>query len=496
MEGVFCLLQRFESNQHNLLLPRILYNIKYTLPRILNIIYVFLPCILSISMFYQRKIYKDLLEWKTSMRRKPLILRGARQVGKSTLVREFSKEYDHYIELNLERKEERQIFEIENVKEILELILLRERISIESRSLLLFIDEIQASPKAIQLLRFFYEDFPDLHIICAGSLLEHAIKDIPSFPVGRIQQMVLHPFDFEEFLRAKGDDRIIDLLDMIPVKESVHDFMLKRFHEYVLIGGMPEVVKTYIETDSFSTTGPVYEEIWETYKDDVEKYGKNSTEKKMLRHIIATAAHEKDRITFSGFGNSNYRNREVGEALRSLDKARLIRLIYPAISVQPPQEIDYKRKPRLQFLDTGLLNHALGIQSQMIGMKEMNDFHRGRIIQHIVYQQLQAQNSAIDARLHFWVREQSKSNAEVDLVYQYQQFLLPIEVKAGSQGRLRSLHQFIEKTNHHYAIRLLSNRLSIEKVKTPGGKAYTLLNLPYYLSTRIPQYAKWLTEKA
>lgn len=401
----------------------------------------------------------------------------------------------NYIELNLERKEDVLLFELENVKEIIEVVFLRENISIAEKSLLLFIDEIQESPKAIQLLRFFYEDYPELHVICAGSLLEHAIKNIPSFPVGRIQQIVLHPFDFEEFLLAKGNDQVLKLFDDIPIMESAHTIILNLFHEYVIIGGMPEVVKTYIETNSYTTTKEVYEEIWETYKDDIEKYGRNTTEKKVLRHIIETASHEKDRITFSGFGNSNYKNREVGEALRSLDKSRLIQLVYPTINTAPPQEIDFKRKPRLQFLDTGLLNYSLGVQSQMIGLTDMNNFYRGKIIQHIVYQQLQAQRNSVDNRLHFWVREKSNSNSEVDLIYQHNQFLIPIEIKSGSHGRLRSLHQFIERTNHPFAVRMLSNKLSVEKVKTPMGKDYILLNLPYYLSTRIPQYVSWLVEE-
>jgi len=445
-------------------------------------------------MIYKRKIYSKLQEWKISSRRKPLVLRGARQVGKSTLIREFSKEYECFIELNLERKEDVQLFEINSAKDIIEAALLRENISPSGKSLLLFIDEIQESPKAIQLLRFFYEDFPDLHVICAGSLLEHALKEISSFPVGRIQQLVLHPFDFEEFLMAKGNDQILKLFDDSPIKDLAHDVIIKLFHEYVIVGGMPEVVKIYLESNTFTSIQEVYEEIWETYKDDVEKYGRNTTEKKVLRHVIETAAHEKDRITFSGFGNSNYKYREVGEALRSLDKSRLMQLVYPTINIEPPQEIDFTRKPRLQFLDTGLLNYALGVQSQMIGLTDMNDFYRGKIIQHVVYQQLQAQSNSVDNKLHFWVREKSNSNSEVDLIYQYQQYLIPIEVKSGAQGRLRSLHQFIERSNHHFAIRVLSNRLSVERVKTPAGKAYILLNLPYYLSTRIPQYARWLTE--
>jgi predicted AAA+ superfamily ATPase len=183
-------------------------------------------------MIFRRKIYQQLLDWKKSARRKPLVIRGARQVGKSTVVREFAREYKSFIELS------------DDVKTIIEAILVRENISINEGSLLLFIDEIQESPKAIKLLRFFYEDFPSLHVICAGSLLEHVVKDIPSFPVGRIQQLVLHPFDFEEFLWAKGKKNIVELFDEVPIKEHYHEIVQNLFHEYVIIGGMPEVIRT------------------------------------------------------------------------------------------------------------------------------------------------------------------------------------------------------------------------------------------------------------
>ena len=216
--------------------------------------------------------------------------------------------------------------------------------------------------------------------------------------------------------------------------------------------------------------------------------------KKILHHIIDTAAHEKDRITMAGFGNSNYKSREVGEALRALHKSRLIQLVYPTISTQAPQEVDFTRKPRLQFLDTGLLNYELGIQSQLIGLDDLSDFHRGRIIQHIVFQQLQSQEYHIGNDLHFWVREKTNTSSEVDMIYQYKQYLIPIEIKSGSHGRLRSLHQFIERTNHAYAIRLLANRHSSEAVVTPGGKPYTLINLPYYLACKIPQYVEWIVK--
>jgi predicted AAA+ superfamily ATPase len=443
-------------------------------------------------MFLDRKLYSKLLDWKASERRKPLIIRGARQVGKSTLVRVFSKEYTSFLEINLERKEDLDIFKLKSVKEVLEVLLLREGLTLDQRPFLLFIDEIQESPEAIKMLRFFYEDYPDLHVICAGSLMEFALKDIDSFPVGRVQQQVLYPFDFEEFLLALGNKRAIEILKNIPFENHYFDILIKLFHQYVIIGGMPEIVARYIEQGTMIGLNEIYEEIWQSYSDDIDKYGSNLTQKNVLRHIIKTAAHEKDRITMAGFGNSNFKSREVGEALRALDKSRLIQLMYPVTSTEIPAEVDYSRKPRIQFLDTGLLNHALGIQAKLVGLKDFSDAYRGRIIQHAVFQELQAQNSSPGYRLHFWVREKTNSTSEVDLIYQHAQYLIPVEVKSGPQGKLKSLHQFVERSGHGIALRLLANNYQKDEVKTPGGKPFTLYNLPYFLASLIPEYLDWI----
>jgi predicted AAA+ superfamily ATPase len=447
-------------------------------------------------MYFERKLYSKLLDWKFSERRKPLIVRGARQVGKSTLIRAFSNEYNSFIEINLERKKDKDLFSLSSVKEILEVLLLRENQDLNQNELLLFIDEIQESPTAIQMLRFFYEDYPGLHVICAGSLLEFALDDIASFPVGRVQQMVLHPFDFEEFLNASGSKKALEILNNLPVEHHYYEILTNLFHQYVIIGGMPEIIVNYVKKGSIAALYEIYEEIWQSYLDDIEKYGKNQTQKNVLRHIIQTAAYEKDRITFGGFGNSDYKSREVGEALRALDKSRLIQLVYPVTSTVIPGQIDYSRKPRLQFLDTGILNHALGIQSTLIGLKDFSDAHRGKIIQHAVFQQLQSQISEPSGRLHFWVREKTNTTSEVDLVYPFHQFLIPIEVKSGPQGKLRSLHQFMDRTNHSYAFRLLANTYYEDNVKTPAGKQFKLYNLPYFLASKLPEYFDWITNKS
>jgi len=254
---------------------------------------------------------------------------------------------------------------------------------------------------------------------------------------------------------------------------------------------MPEVVKRYGEEKNMINLGEIYASLWQSYRDDVEKYASNSTERMIIRHIIDTAPFEKDRISFAGFGNSIYRSREVGEALRSLDMARIIRIIYPSTSVEPPAIPNLSRKPRLQLVDTGLLNYSIGHQAEMIGLDDLNDFYRGKIIQHLVYQQLQAQNHSPLYKPVFWVREKANSNAEVDLLYQYKKYLIPIEIKSGGHGTLRSLHQFIEQSSHKFGVRLLANKFSVESVKTPKGIPYLLMNLPYYASSRIPQYVEW-----
>jgi len=443
-------------------------------------------------MFY-RKLYGDLLEWKDKKSRKPLIIRGARQVGKSTLVNEFGKEYRNFISLNLEKDQDRRLFEnIEQIKDIVDALFLRSGISLSEGPTLIFLDEIQESPKAISQLRYFYEDFPGLHVIAAGSLLEFVMKEMPSFPVGRVEQIVMHPFDFDEFLLALDREDLLKELDSVPVKPGAHDILLDIFNDYAIIGGMPEVVKRFAEEKSVASIGEIYENLWQSYRDDAEKYASNSTERKIIRHIIDSAPFEKDRITLAGFGNSAYRSRETGEALRALDMARIIRIIYPTTCMEPPIVPNLTRKPRLQFLDTGLFNYSSGMQAELIGLKDLTDFNRGRLMQHLVTQQVGSQFKSVSYKPAFWVREKANSNAEIDLIYQYENYLIPVEIKSGSHGSLRSIHQFVERSNHKYAIRMLANKPDIEKVKTQNGTPYVLLNMPYYAATKIRKYVEWM----
>ncbi|WP_425636335.1 ATP-binding protein [Algoriphagus yeomjeoni] len=442
-----------------------------------------------------RNSLSKLLKWKELESRKPLIIRGARQVGKTTLVREFSKDFSTYIELNLERDSERRLFELEGTEKILNAIFLSKNTSPKTGQTLLFIDEIQESPRAITQLRYFLEDSPDLFVIAAGSLLEFALSKIPSFPVGRVDYLYLHPLNFEEFLLAMGQLRALESLRDVPVPEYAHQILKEHFHQYALIGGMPALVSDFAQNKNVEALSSNYRKLWQAYKDDVEKYAKNETEKRIIRHVIDTAPFELDRIKFEGFGNSNYKSREVGEALRALDLARIIQLIYPTTSVKPPIVIDFKKRPRLQFLDTGLWNQAMGLQAQLIQVGDLDEVHKGRIVQHLVAQEINSTVEDYYSTSNFWVRQEKDSNSEVDLIFPFEKYLIPVEVKSGSKGTLRSLHQYMDRCEHPYAVRVYAGEFKIEPARTIAGTDFYLMNLPYYLGTQLEKYVRRFVNK-
>ncbi len=440
---------------------------------------------------FERELLKYLLVWKTNKERKPLIMRGARQVGKTTLINRFSENYKNYIYLNLEKAEDKYFFEsFENINDTKDALFLKYGIPFsEINNTLLFLDEIQESPKAIQSLRYFYEEFPELHVIAAGSLLEFAMKKVKNFPVGRVEYVYLHPLNFKEYLKAIGEEKALEQLNTIPVKKFSHPVLHDLFNRYAIIGGMPEIIKTYLQNKSIADLPVKYESLWETYKDDIDKYAKSRTERKVLRHIMDTAYLYLDqRVKFQNFGSSNYRSREISEAMRSLEMAKIIRLIYPTTDLIPPIKPNLKKTPRLQFLDTGIVNYLNGVQADMLAMKDLSPLYKGSLIPHLVTQELISLNVTSDRKPNFWVREKTQSSAEVDIVIQHGGNIIPIEIKSGSVGALKSLHSFIDQANHIYAVRIYAGEFNIQKTKTRKGKTFLLMNLPYYLGTKLKEY--------
>lgn len=447
-------------------------------------------------MAITRNLQPHLWEWKNSANRKPLLLRGARQVGKTTLIKQFAESYEYFIYLNLEVKKDRNLFsQYSSVSLLIDSLSIQYNIPKESvGNTLLFIDEIQESTEAIESLRYFYEYEPDLHVIAAGSLLEYALKRLKTFPVGRVNMLYLYPFNFREYLTALDKSEALKELDRIPVCKSAHSTLIQLFNDFVIIGGMPEVVKQFAKEKSVSQLQSIYESIWETYKEDVMKYASNSTEARVIKHIMNVAPLQLDaRIKFQNFGNSAYRSREVSEAFKSLDDAKIIQVIHPITSSTPPMLPNLARSPRLQFLDTGLINYSLNLQPELLSLDDISGSYKGSILPHMIHQEILSLNTFKHKKTTFWVREKLQSSAEIDLVILYNKNIIPIEIKSGKIGKLKSLHQFINEAPHPYAIRMYAGEFSVEKHTTSIGKDYFLMNLPYYLATRLNEYLELFT---
>ncbi len=349
----------------------------------------------------------------------------------------------------------------------------------------------------MESLRYFYEEIPEAHVIAAGSLLEIALHEKQiRFPVGRVEHYFLHPLTFREFLCAIGADQVERALDDIPLPEYARDILMVHFQTYALIGGMPEVVARWVEKNDIAMVNEVYDSLLVSYQDDVAKYARNPTMAEILRHCIETAPYAAgNRITFAGFGHSNYRSREVGEALRTLQRAMLIRLLPPSTSVEIPIMPNLKKTPRLQLLDTGLLNYFVGLQEQFFYHDNLHAFYKGRLAEHIVGQELISIETNSRKKQCFWAREKSQSRAEVDFIIQHKGRVIPIEVKSGKTGRLRSLHQFMNRSPHEIAVRMYAGPLEIQRLSTPDGKTFQLLNMPYFLASVIHDYLDWMMKE-
>ncbi len=446
---------------------------------------------------FKRAIVQELEKWAKKKNRKPLVIRGARQVGKTTVVNQFAQNFEQYIYLNLELPTDRKPFE--NFKDletlVQALLFLKDKEYSKRKSTLLFIDEIQEVPEAFNILRFFYEQMPEIPVISAGSLLETIFNNKLSFPVGRVEFLVVRPVSFIEFLEAANEKSALEQINQIPLKSFAHEKLLNLFHTYALIGGMPEIVKEYTETKDLTALGTLYDSIITSYIDDVEKYASNNTQVQIIRHVIKASYYEAGkRIKFQGFGKSGYGSKEIGEALRTLEKALLVSLIYPTTNAKLPIIPELQKSPRLHLLDTGLMNYAAGIQKEIIGTTDLNNVYQGTVIEHLVGQELLASNYNALSALSFWVREKTTSTAEVDYVIAYDGRLIPIEVKSGKEGKLKSLHLFMDESPNTIAIRFYAGELSVTIATTPKGKKYHLLNLPYYLVSQLPKYIEWLNK--
>lgn len=432
---------------------------------------------------FKRDILTNLEEWATDSHRKPLILRGARQVGKTTVVNEFGRQFDNYLPLNLEKQEASRLFDLPvPLKDLMPLLFAHCGVVRKEGRTLLFIDEIQNSAKAISLLRYFYEELPNIYVIAAGSLLENIVDIHSSFPVGRVQYLALRPCSFREFLQAIHEETLLPVLVQPEVTSAFHERLMNLFNIYTLIGGMPEVIQLYAERRDILSLNNIYETLLQGYRDDVEKYTTGKLLPDVVRFILKEGWHKAGQsITLGGFAGSSYKAREVGEAFRLLEKAMLLELVYPTTATDVPATSEIKRTPKLVWLDTGLVNYAAQIQKQVLGASDIMDAWRGMIAEQVVAQELLTLTNKVSQKRNFWVRGQNDSSAEVDYIWVQDSKIFPIEVKSGHNAHLRSLHSFMERSSQTVAFRVWSQPYSVNEVKTVQGKQFRLINLPFYL---------------
>ena len=430
-------------------------------------------------------------EWKNKKGRKPLILRGARQVGKTSAVLMFGKRYyKNIIHLNLDNIEHLRLFREEISLDTFEKIIqIKFNQKIVPHKTLVFIDEIQNSPSLIKLLRFFYEQKPDIHVIAAGSLFQAKIeREGFSLPVGRIEYAYVYPLDFFEYLEAQEETELLNFLKSVSfedkIPEAIHQEGLRHFYEYTMIGGMPEAIKVYMENNNIDSLKSFYSSLFTSYSEDIYKYS-SFANLKYLSYVIEQAPlFAGTTITYDKFGGSNFRSREISAAFATLEKVMLVYQVQATKSKEAPLIQQRKRPKKLLFLDVGLVNHRMGVQEEFINLKELNNFYRGRIAEQVVGQNILAQFKNHIPVILYWAKGKQEGTAEVDFCLQIKGRILGIEVKAGTSGRLRSLFSFADVIKNHQLARIYSGHLQKESIKI-GGKTYKVTSIPFYLAPRI-----------
>ncbi len=394
----------------------------------------------------ERYVFFDLIEWVKSQRRKPLLLRGARQVGKTWLVEKLARDkFECYLKVDFEENPELvSLFSGDlNPLKICSDLELRTGIDIIAGKTLLFFDEIQICPRAIMALRYFYEKMPDLHVIAAGSLLEFAFSEI-SFPVGRIQSMEVHPMNFSEFLLASNYRKAAEICNnqISQVSASIHEFLLEQLRIYWLVGGMPECINEYVNTKSLKKAAEVQDEICETYRLDFNKY-KPKTDINCLNAVFSTiAANVGKQIKYTGLA-IDFTIPTIKKAYESLLLARIAKKIKSLSNIGIPLDVYASdKKFKNIFLDIGLMNRVMGIDyNEALSHKNLLAIYRGQLAEQFVGQEFA---TATNNQLYYWSRDAKNSNAEIDYLMIFDGMIYPVEVKDGPSGKLRSLHLYRE----------------------------------------------------
>lgn len=447
-------------------------------------------------MLLHRKEITSLRDWAGQTERKPLIIRGARQVGKSTLVRQLAEEQGMpLLEINFERNPEfREAFKSNDPRQVVTALQLLSGRQVEPGKTLLFLDEIQAASEALPVLRYFYEELPELHVIAAGSLLEFALADAEfSMPVGRIEYMYLGPLQFSDFLRAMQQQELANYLDGFSLQDiqnnallgAVHQKYLSWLKQFWITGGMPEAVASYAQTQSFSDVARIQQSIVATYRDDFNKYAGRKT------NLVQLVFDQLPAMVGQKFKYANvsrdYRAAELGEALQQLCMARIAHKVFHTSANGVPLDAEVNaRYFKPLYLDIGLQSAALKLNVLDLDKDDLSLVNKGALAEQFIGQHLLFSGEYYEVpTLYYWVREARSASAEIDYILSCGQQVVPVEIKAGKTGRLRSLHQFLKEKQGDFALRFNADVPSLlvdsQPLTTGGSLDYRLLSLPIYM---------------
>ncbi|MFC1706507.1 ATP-binding protein [Planctomycetota bacterium] len=441
-------------------------------------------------MYFSRSFDGVLHEWRKDPFRKPLVVRGARQTGKSSAIRNLGAHFELFLELNLERHEDLSLVRsCSSATELLAAVAAKHNVQHFPPDTLLFLDEIQESSEAIQWLRFLHEDHREIAVVAAGSLLDVRLQERGfSFPVGRVTFRTLRPFTFLEFLRARQRDELARQLCAGPVRGAVHEMGMELLREYLFVGGMPEAVVRWVASRSEASVREAHTDLLQAFAEDFQRYRGRSDLRDLEAAFFSLRHHYGRRFKYEGFSPGR-KSRPMKAALSKLEGALLVTLALPTSSFDPPFRVRPRSAPKLLPLDVGLALSALGLDSLQVRAQPLEQLLDGRVADMFVGQQLLASPCGGHEPLHFWVSESSKGRAEIDyLLAGGPSGSRAVEVKAGATGTLKSLHQFLWRSGQSLGVRLCSSRYSLEQhaVRMPSGSlTYRLLSLPLYLAERI-----------
>ena len=434
--------------------------------------------------YYKRNIDHQLEVWRQANDHKPLLIRGARQVGKSTAVRQLGKSFAHFLEINLEKHPELHQFFPENinVKQTCQRLSVSTGVPIVPGKTLLFIDEIQSCQNAIRALRYFREDFPELHVIAAGSLLEFALEELPSFAVGRIRSFYLYPFSFDDFLSAQSLDILLQFKqesvnngDSLP--DPIHRQLIEQLRTFYLVGGMPEAVSTWISKQSFLDCKRVHADILDTYQQDFSKY-KKRVSPDLLRQVLRSVALQVGTKFVYSQASREVPAASIKECLRLLTLAGLITPVkHTAAHGLPLGAEENEKYIKYLFLDLGLMQSFLGLPAENILLASDVDFvNKGPASEmYAGLELLKASDCFVKAELFYWQNTVKGTQSEIDYLTVINGKIIPIEVKASTQGKMQSLHLFMEKRSSAYGI-----RTSLENISSYTTNNHLIKVVPLY----------------